>query len=280
VVLNAAITFAQVPKAPDPARPDVVVPAPVEKAAGVRPAAPVFVPAKEFLDLSRLRLAGDELDPLIQQFSARLGGVLRAELRVVRAVCRPTKEQQEAIARDATNSFRELAQKQAFEQKERSQGRPRPPSDPRTTIRDSLTRAVKAHLSPEQAARYQAELDDRIANDKQVVVRTLVARIDQEVSLSTDQREKLCASLTSNWNSNWFKHLDLLLYGGRILPQIPDQYVVPILDPRQKKIWTSAQKAEIDTGQFGLGGLVMTRDDLAEEEEPAEGRYLGPVLRK
>ena len=67
--------------------------------------------------------------------------------------------------------------------------------DPRRQIREGLAAAVKSQLSAELAARLQDEVAKRDASRKQLAVRNLVARLDHELVLSPDQRDKLAESL-------------------------------------------------------------------------------------
>ena len=48
----------------------------------------------------------------------------------------------------------------------------------------------------------------------------------------------------------------------------PPGQVVPFLDERQKAIWDSTQKVNISSFNFGIVGLNLSEDDLAEEDDP------------
>jgi hypothetical protein len=103
--------------------------------------------------------------------------------------------------------------------------------DPWKVFRDGMAASAKAHVSPEQAERYREESEKREAGRKQAVIHCLVAELDQELILSAAQRDKLCESLSSNWNEQWRRYLQ----GGPMpLRLIPDQQIVPYLEDAQR----------------------------------------------
>ena len=53
---------------------------------------------------------------------------------------------------------------------------------------EALAKSVRAHLSPDQAARYQKEIDERAAAHKQAVVLNLVVMVDRALVLTSEQR--------------------------------------------------------------------------------------------
>ena len=66
------------------------------------------------------------------------------------------------------------------------------PADPNLTLMDGIAKAVHKHtLSPEQAARYKKELDNRTAANKRMALPNLVAKVDKTLILTAEQRGKL-----------------------------------------------------------------------------------------
>jgi hypothetical protein len=52
----------------------------------------------------------------------------------------------------------------------------------------------------------------------------------------------------------------------QFLPPIPDQYIAPLLNDSQKKIWRGTQKVQYFWGGFGLMGGIMVDDPLEDDE--------------
>src|SRR5439155_18686092 len=101
----------------------------------------------------------------------------------MRTVCQPTKQQYEKIAADGEPALKATMTK--FAKTWRRPGTDEQ-SDPRTPITDTLAQSVRATLSPEQAARYQQELEQRAASRKRVAVLNLVSKIDKVLVLTVE----------------------------------------------------------------------------------------------
>ena len=106
----------------------------------------------------------------------------------------------------------------------------------------------------------------RDASRKQLAVRNLVARLDHDLILSPDQREKVAESLRSHWDDSWGQSLEMFMYDYQFLPPIPDQHVAPFLNDSQKKVWRGTQKVQTFWGGFGMVGGVMAEDPLEDDE--------------
>jgi hypothetical protein len=230
-------------------------PAPAAPAAGVVFAAPVAL----------------NNDGQVRQYAQQFRPILRAEYHIVRVVCRLTPEQRKEIARAGEQSLRVAASKYVDMMRRPMTAAQRAALDPRRQIRESLADAVKARLSAELAGRLQDEIAKRDASRKQLAVRNLVARLDHDLVLSPDQRDKVAESLSSHWDDSWGQSLEMFMYNYQFLPQIPDQYVAPLLNDSQKKVWRSTQKIQTFWGGFGMMGGVMV-DDPLEDDELREAR--------
>jgi hypothetical protein len=78
---------------------------------------------------------------------------------------------------------------------------------------------VKSHLSREQWTRYPDEIEKRTAHRKRTALRNLLERLDRELFLTGDQRNKIGAALAARWNATW-ESLDVLIGDGP-LPERP-----------------------------------------------------------
>jgi hypothetical protein len=213
--------------------------------------------------------------PLLQHLAAQLRPVVRAELHLVGAVCGLSEEQHKEVARGGEQVLKNIVAKCTDRQLAMMHGRGSAAHfDPRKLLQEGLANALKAHLSPEQLARYQAELEDRAENRKRVTVRNLVSKMEEELILSAAQRDKLYASLYSHWNDAWCQSLELLPVGRPYFPNIPDQYVAPILSEAQKNVWRATQKVIFDV--VGAEGETMD-NELLDDEASARPQEVVPI---
>ena len=226
----------------------------------------------------------DEVDANLvefeQQYRQQFQQLVRGELLFIRTVCKPSKEQYQPIAAVGDKALKETVRKFAEVQKKMMRGgfqagqQPTFP-DPRKLIADALTKSVKTTLSAEQATRYQDELDKRGANRKRVALINLVAKLDHDLVLTAEQRDKLAASLSSQWDDRWALSLDMFHHGDQFYPSIPDNLLLPILSEAQKGVWRSAAKNNnVFWGWAGLGfmGGVQVEEDEWEDAVSAEAQ--------
>jgi hypothetical protein len=239
-------------------------PAPKTAADVKRQAVPFPAPAAAMK--VAMPVAAFNVDGQAQQYLQQFRPILRAEYHIVRVVCRPTPEQRKEIACDAEQTLREVARKYVEMMRRPMTATQRAALDPRGQIREGLAKAVKARLSGEMAARYQEEIAKRAASHKQLAVRNLVARLDRDLVLSPDQRDKVAKSLTSHWDDSWCTSIEMFMYDNQYLPPIPDQHVAPFLNDAQKTIWRGIQKVQVSWGGFGMMGGIMVDDPLEDEE--------------
>jgi hypothetical protein len=210
-------------------------------------------------------------DGQVQQMMMQLRPILRAEFHVIRVACQPTPEQRKAIAHAAEQTLRDATKKYVETMRRPMTVSQRSANDPHKLIEEGLVQAIKSRLPAEQVARYQEELTKRAAGRKRLALRNLVARLDHDLVLSPEQRDKLGESLSAHWDDAWGQSLEMFLYDNNYFPPISDQYVVPFLNESQKKIWGSAQRFQGFFGGFGMMGGIMV-DDPLEDEELREAR--------
>jgi hypothetical protein len=212
------------------------------------------------------------LEPQVRQFTQQFRPAMRAEYYFIRTVCAPTAEQRKFIARDGEKALREASKAYAEVQGRPVQfrnGRASYP-DPRKLIEDGMARAVAPRLSPEQAAKYKAESEKRTADRREAVIRTLVAKLDQDLLLNPEQRGKIAAAMAEHWDDSWCQSLETLLYGDQFFPRLPDRVVVPHLDPKQRDIWQGQRSNQ--SFFFGFVGNMLPEEDPQEDKELIEAR--------
>jgi len=130
----------------------------------------------------------------------------------------------------------------------------------RKPITDALLKSVRKVLSPDQAERYQKELELRDQALKRSVALNLAAKVDKFLILAPEQRDKLSKILQDHWQESW-SELRMLMYGNQYLPQMPDAEISTILTDVQKEVWRRLSKGNVHFGS----GLNMLNDDLGDE---------------
>jgi hypothetical protein len=174
---------------------------------------------------------------------------LQAELACVKEVCGPTKEQFRQLKAD----LQDCAAKSAKASRSASL----------KSLRENVALCLARRLSPERGARYCGEIEKRDANERAVCIRNLVAILDQELSLSAQQREAMSRSLASNWDVTWCRTVEMAFrHGQNYLPKLPDSVILPILDSTQADVWQGMVKVEDAADlelEFGPRGLFEMR---------------------
>jgi hypothetical protein len=177
-----------------------------------------------------------------QQYGPRFRQMYRSELHLMRMACQPSREQFDKISAAGEAELKEVVQTcSEYWRRQRQGGRVPGENGPevRKLIAAGIAKSVKSILSPEQAARYQEELDGREAARRHVVLAKIVASVDRRLILTADQRAKLAAVLEKNWRP-WWGHLFLRF--GDVVPQLADEQVLPILNEAQKVVWQKTTK--------------------------------------
>jgi hypothetical protein len=226
--------------------------------------------AQEAVDINEAALA--ELEgSLKQQFQS----LLKGELLFIRTVCQPTKQQYEQIVAAGDQALADAAKKSAQMQlvmHNRVRNRPIANADPRKLIADTLQDSLRTALSAEQVDQYEQELEKRSAYRKRVGLLTLIAKLDQDLLLTAEQRDQLSASLSQNWNDAWLNALGMLPHGP-FFPNLPDNLVLPVLSVKQRAVWSEIPKNAQFVGMWGgfdLGAMIDAGDwgDAADAVPP------------
>jgi len=215
-----------------------------------------------------LTLVQNRKPPLVkaqaeEQFAGPFRVLYKTELHFMRLVCQPSKLQFERIAADGQVGLKAAIKKFASEMRVFGAGfviAKTQAFDLRKPITDALLQSARKVLTPEQAARYQKELDLRTAARKQMAVLNLVAKVDNLLVLTPAQRQQLGKILEKHWKDSWSKE-SMLMFGSQSWPRIPDAEVCPILTDVQRDIWQRLNKDEADF----VYQSIMLNDDLGDE---------------
>jgi hypothetical protein len=206
-------------------------------------------------------------DQMIQRYTQQGRPIVRGELLLVRTICQLNNEQLRPISRETEQTLAEFAL-EMWEQRKTVVMPRGTSSHPYACkqLQERLAIVIKKHLSPEQWILYKSEIDKRDANRKQAALCFLLESLDRDLILSNKQRETLRESLVSHWEDGWCLSLEYVLYRYMSYETALEQYVVPVLNENQKRIWQGLQKVQ---GLWGLGnttpGAGINNDDLFAE---------------
>lgn len=181
-----------------------------------------------------------------QQFEQLLQPLLRVELALVRHTCAslPAEARQEVLAA-ARQAVRELAERVARRQVE-GQG-PAAPLDVRLLLHEKVAAALEPLASREEFAAYQTESRKRLERRAETARLRIVAKLDQQLGLTTAQRDDVLADLRTHWEADWIRELenhDGVMINDR--PPAPDfaaAWIVPHLDEVQRTQWQAWSQA-------------------------------------
>src|SRR5262249_21681227 len=123
---------------------------------------------------------------------------------------------------------------------------------------------------PEQAARYQKELDQRAAARKRAAVLSLIARLDKVLVLTAEQRDKLGKILENKWKCS-ANDMQILLWAGQQFPLLPENDIVPILTDTQQTVWSGIPKGNVHFGvNLGVVQGIQIDEELWDDVKPSK----------
>lgn len=217
------------------------------------------------------------LEVMSRHFVEQLRPSFRAELRFLTSIASPSPAQRREIALEGGRKVKETALKMAETQQGMNNGGRRVMTaspEPRKVIRDAMAEAAKARLSPEQFARLQKEIGLREQDQQEAMTLNIVTNLDQLLILGNGQREKLGEAILAHWDERIYPTFELFTIYESYFPMIPDQYVNPILNAEQRKIWQGARKlnfAQVRNNNFffnnGMGNNGVNVNVKVEDED-------------
>jgi|GEM_PF-5022428 len=288
----------QVQFVPLPPPPAVVLPRPAEKKqeepakpnaakkqgkVETKPAARAKVAVKAVI-VQPARVVGQPaavaLDAQAAQYVQQFRPMFRAEYYFIRNTCGLNTDQRKQLARLGESTIKAAAKGFVEAQQKMMRGGWRPGTeypDPRKLIEQELAKVMSPLLSHDQESRYKVELEKRTASHKQVVIDNLVAKLDSDLVLTSDQRTRLVEALSANWKDAWCQSLEMLTNLDSFFPSIPDQVVAPILTDNQREVWRRIPRNSNVFWGFSFGVVIRENDplddpELAEAQKEAEAK--------
>jgi hypothetical protein len=217
-----------------------------------------------------LRVAGAAgLDAQAAQYIQQFRPIFRTEYYFVRSACDLSKDQRKQLAELGERTIKSAAKQFVEDQQKMMRGGWRPgvqPPDPHKLIEQELLKSAASFLTQDQERRYKEEVEKRTASRRQVAADNIVARIDQDLVLTSDQRTRLAEALVAHWDDSWVQSLEMLTNIDNFLPNIPDNVVMPILAESQRDGWRRMSKNQGVFFGVSFGGMVQENDPLDDPE--------------
>jgi hypothetical protein len=215
---------------------------------------------------------GAVLDAQAAQYLQQFRPLARGEYYLIKNVCEPNAEQRKQLASASEQAARGAARKFVEAQQKMMQGGFRPGMtypDPHTLVADEMARVI-GFLSIEQQEKYRRERELRAAGRKQVFIDNFVAKLDAELVLTPQQRDKLAAALAANWNDSWGQSLEVLSNLENFFPNIPEQVIAPLLTEKQQAVWRRFPRNQ--GVFFGFSSMAIWDPDPLDDPELVEAR--------
>jgi hypothetical protein len=201
-----------------------------------------------------------------------------AELRFIRVSSGASEEQARRMARAAQGPLQAAVAE--FVQNELK--KPQAPGFDSTaafrSVQDAVSAIAKAQLTPEQWARYRDQVAKRTAHRKQAAIRGMLARLEQKLRLTADQRDKLGESLSAHWNPSWDNAV-VLIGTNSNFPEIPDPVILPFLTESQKAAWKAIDKGTWNMDVAAEVALMATEGDPPGDDLDAD-KASGPAPKR
>lgn len=241
-------------------------PAPKDKAVVTKKA---VVVQKAAVMVKRAAPAALAIQAQAEQYVQQFRPMFRTEYYFIRNTCGLTSPQRKQLARMGETAVRAAARDFAEAQQKMMQGGWRRGMvhhpDPQKFLVEAVGKSAATVLTPEQQARYKEELAEREASRKRVFIDNFVAKLDGDLVLTPEQRQKLAQAFAENWKESWGQSLHLLQNLDNLFPNVPDQVVAPILTKEQMEVWKRTPRNDNVFWGFNFGGMIQN-DPLDDPE--------------
>ncbi|MFM9065919.1 MAG: hypothetical protein ACKOUR_01125 [Planctomycetota bacterium] len=204
-----------------------------------------------------------------QQFRPMLSG----HMNLLKQSAQPSEEQTKKIQQRGKQALKVSVTAMVEWQKKMQTGRWNPQTDkqpdPQGIFNQEIIKLTREELSPEQFQRLESAMQRREASRKRAAILCLLAKMDHDLFLSREQRDKMAEVLDKNWNSSWHRNLQFYLHdNGSNYPNIPSEPLAAVLTERQRQVW--GQFPKVDLSNWGWGGFLAGMVGNVEPEEPNE----------
>ena len=223
---------------------------------------------------------------LEQQMRAQLEPMLKAELSFANRTAELNDDERRKLIADSKKWFEEFigpfVKKQDPNQRQMMLqggngiwfgGQAPNRDDPRKSIQTGVAKVISDTLPKEKQDKFKEECRKREEFVRLTTVDNLVARVDEKVILSADQRNKVSDALIKHWDDSSPPQLEAFAISSTIWPGIPDQWVLPELTESQRAVISRINRTSgrvfFGGMGFGMGGEVIDDIDIEFDDAPA-----------
>jgi hypothetical protein len=178
-----------------------------------------------------------------QEYVQLMKPLMWQELDFIRLTCDLTPEQRPLIKAAAENGVNRAA-REIVQPQRSAEGRT--VAFALQTIRTHLAKALLETLTPEQQRRYRVQTDQRTAARRQASIACAIARLDDVLLFTSEQRACVALALEKNWQDDWEQWPNLWRYAVEYYPVISDDLITPCLNKEQKAVWSGLQKISVN----------------------------------
>lgn len=108
---------------------------------------------------------------------------------------------------------------------------------------EEFWRVIKPHLTDDQWAAVERELEEQQRFSRSAAVRLFVSHLSDHLYLSTEQQQALVTRLEDKWGDQWTSVTLMLVRGNfEYVPNIPDVLIIDIFTENQKQVWRNFSK--------------------------------------
>lgn len=156
-----------------------------------------------------------------------------------------------------------------------------------TALQNLVLDSARKTLTPEQMARLDKGILERATFRRRAFVLYTVSVLDDQLTLTPEQTERLIPKLMNEWKDHTSFPLNMTMGETDSLPQIQESLMKEILTERQMNVWRPLQKYGVhhseddtffqepglDEGQFDLSKLdPRFKEEAANRSAPAGDR--------
>jgi len=223
---------------------------------------------KRAVAVQRENAVADQNQAQLLHWRQQLQPVLVNELNFVRQVCEIPREQR-ATVRAAGEKSLDAAAATLVQEQQRGRAAEQLPLSQK--MQGDLREVLQAALPAEQFERYQQELNARTQHRKRAAILSVVASLEEALSLDLDQRRAITESIEAKWREPWEIWLVLNRYSDQYFPDIPDDVLVPHLRQAQRELWKDLQKIQLGSFTGVMNQPVDDPEWWGKEEAPPVG---------
>lgn len=218
-----------------------------------------------------------DLDAQWQEGAEEIRQMLRVDLLFARKVCGLTDAEYQALtqASEAAMKERVLPLMLAEQEPDESDEPPVEESMLPQMAQAAVSQAAECLLTPQQFETFVAELRTRTAHRKRVTIQNLVVRLDTDLHLSPNQREKFAQLFETHWQESWSQSLSALTSEFAFMPTLPEDKVFSILSAVQQETFKTHSYADSAYGwdldplglfvEQGVAGMIEEADEVTLE---------------